>query len=149
MRRLRQARPRPAFVVAVAALIAALAGTAIASDPVATTSISKKKTKKIAKKQANKAVDAVLPLGASNLGEIREESETFNIAGNVAESHTVDCNDDEQVISGGSKWDNFPGNPFVGITQADHRDGNGWRAGGRNFTGAAQPFTVYAYCLQP
>jgi len=46
-------RPSPALAVAVLALVAALAGTAIA-DPGATTAISKKKTKKIAKKEVQK-----------------------------------------------------------------------------------------------
>jgi len=147
MRRITQG-VSPALVVAVLALIAALAGTAIAG-PTATTSISKKKTKKIALNQANKVVDGILPIGASELGDIREESETFQVAVNGTVNETVDCESDERVISGGSRWDNFPGIPFVGITQVDKREGNGWRAGGRNFTGAIQPFTVYAYCLEP
>ena len=74
MRRITQG-VSPALVVAVLALIAALAGTAIAG-PTATTSISKKKTKKIALNQANKVVAGVLPIGASELGNLREESET-------------------------------------------------------------------------
>jgi len=53
-RRTSTSRPSPAIIVAVVALVAALAGTAIA-DPVASTSaINKKKVKKIAKKQINK-----------------------------------------------------------------------------------------------
>jgi hypothetical protein len=47
------ARPSPAIVVAVLALVAAVAGTAVAGDG-ASTSVSKKKTKQIAKKQVNK-----------------------------------------------------------------------------------------------
>jgi len=50
-------RPSPAIVVAVVALVAALAGTAIAG-PTATTSISKKSVKKTAKKEAAKYFDA-------------------------------------------------------------------------------------------
>jgi hypothetical protein len=146
MRRITQG-VSPALVVAVLALIAALAGTAIAG-PTATTSISKKKTKKIALNQANKVVDGVLPIGASELGNLREESETFQVNSGATVSQTVDCNSDEKVISGGSRWDNFQTPIFV-ITQEDRRDGNGWRAGGVNATGATQPFTVYAYCLEP
>lgn len=135
-------------MVAVIALIAALAGTAVAADPIATSSISKKKTKKIAKNQANKAVNAVLPIGADELGDIREESQTFQVNSGQTVSQTVNCESDERVISGGSRWDNFNAPIFV-ITQEDKRDGNGWRAGGVNATGATQPFTVYAYCLEP
>ena len=52
------ARPTPALVIAVLALVAALAGSAIAADPVANTAVSKKKTKKIAKKEAKKFFNA-------------------------------------------------------------------------------------------
>ena len=150
MGRLREKRPSPALVVAIVALIAALAGTAIAQE--ATTSakpVTKKKAKKIAKKQANKAVDNLLPIGGTDLGDIREESQTFQVNAATTVDQRVDCDSDERVISGGSRWDNFPGTAFVGITQVDRREENGWRAGGRNFTAATQPFTVYAYCLEP
>jgi hypothetical protein len=53
MRLISRSRPSPAFVVPVIALTAAFAGTAIAG-PDATTSVSKKKTKQIAKNQVNK-----------------------------------------------------------------------------------------------
>ena len=53
----RRGRPSPALVVGILALIAALAGTAVAG-PTATTSVSKKKTKKIARKQAKKYFEA-------------------------------------------------------------------------------------------
>jgi biotin carboxyl carrier protein len=57
MRRLTQARPSPALIVAILALVAAVAGTAVAQQ--ATTSqVTKKKAKKIAKKQAKKYFDA-------------------------------------------------------------------------------------------
>jgi hypothetical protein len=52
-------RPSPALIVAVLALVAALAGTAVAADPIATDSaVTKKKVKKIAKKQAKKYFNA-------------------------------------------------------------------------------------------
>ena len=51
----RRVRPSAAMIVAVAALVAALAGTAVAADQGATTSaLNKKKVKKIATKQVNK-----------------------------------------------------------------------------------------------
>ena len=55
MSRIKRARPSPAILIAVAALVAALGGSAVAE--VATTSLSKgetKKVKKLAKKQAKK-----------------------------------------------------------------------------------------------
>jgi hypothetical protein len=59
MRRLRGFRPSPAIVIAVLALVAAVAGTAVAGGPGATTSVSKKKTKQIAKKQVNKLAPGI------------------------------------------------------------------------------------------
>jgi hypothetical protein len=47
-------RPSPAIVVAVVALIAALAGTAVAGPDASTSAINKKKVKKIASKQIKK-----------------------------------------------------------------------------------------------
>lgn len=150
MSRLKRSRPSPALVVAVVALVAALAGTAVAADPVATTSISKKKTKRIATNKANKAVDAfaeeLLPIGSGELATIDEHQQTFQVTNGTTTSQTVNCDADETVISGGSRWDNF-NTPIFVITQEDKREGNGWRAGGINASGATQPFTVYAYCL--
>jgi hypothetical protein len=69
---MKQLRPSPAIVVAVLALVAAVAGTAVAADPVANTAVSKKKTKKIATKQAQKVFDASIGgatvANAENLG---------------------------------------------------------------------------------
>ena len=68
MSQIKNARPSPALVIAVLALIAAIAGTAIA-DPFATKGISAKKTKKIAKNVANKQITkraAGLTVGNAN-----------------------------------------------------------------------------------
>ena len=55
MRGITRPRLNPALIVAVLALVAALAGTAVATDPIATDSaVTKKKVKKIANKQINK-----------------------------------------------------------------------------------------------
>jgi hypothetical protein len=141
--RSRVSRPSPALVVAVVALVAALAGTAVAADPGASTSaLSKKKVKKIAKKQAAKAIDAEFPIGesqisdgavtspkildgdvgsadlgadsvnaekigadavgTSELGNVELRSEGFTIEddANPFEQSEVDCNNNEQAISG-------------------------------------------------
>ena len=60
MRPITRSRPSPAIVVAILALVAGLAGTAVAG-PDASTSVNKKKTKKIAKKQAKKQVNRLAP----------------------------------------------------------------------------------------
>ena len=62
MRRIKQAKPSPALLVAVVALVAALGGGAVAG--VAVTSLNKKETKKvrkIAKKKANEQIEKKAP----------------------------------------------------------------------------------------
>jgi hypothetical protein len=57
---IRSSRPSPAIVVAVLALVAALAGTAVGNDRVADTSaLKKKKVKKIARKGQEAGAGAV------------------------------------------------------------------------------------------
>jgi hypothetical protein len=66
MKGITRARPNPALIVAVLALVAALAGTAVAADPIATDSaVTKKKVKKIVKKQINKR----FPIGAGDIAD--------------------------------------------------------------------------------
>src|SRR5918996_6179765 len=139
MKRLRRSRPSPALVVAVVALVAALAGTAVAADPLATTSVSKKKTKKIAKKQANKAVDAfataTFPISGADLATIEERSASETIAPSVSpaistETATANCQTGERVISGG--WTTELGqvgmDAKVALPFEDKRSDNGWQA---------------------
>jgi hypothetical protein len=71
LRGIRPSRPSPAIVVSIVALVAAIAGTAVAE--VATTARldkkEKKKVKKIARKQANKQIDARLPFGTDDIAD--------------------------------------------------------------------------------
>jgi hypothetical protein len=126
------------------ALIAALAGTAVAG-PTATTSISKKKTKKIAKNQANKVVASVLPIGAEELGEISEESDETTINQNTNGTAEASCGE-RRVISGGWKDNQAPTNTDLLVVYEDHRTSNGWKASARAF-GDNRTLTAYAYCL--
>jgi hypothetical protein len=70
MDRIKQARPSPAIVIAVLALVAALAGTAV-GGPNATTAAKKlnKKEKKQVKKIFNKQFDNQLPLTGEEIDE--------------------------------------------------------------------------------
>ncbi len=146
MRQLSRTLPRPALVISVLALIAALAGTAVASDPGASSSaITKKKVKKIAKKQANKAVDAALPIGSGELATIDEHTEIAEIPPNTHRSITASCESDEIVISGGFRW-LYEGGDQLEV-RASHREGNTWRAAARNHSGTPREFRVHAYCL--
>lgn len=66
MNRIRRVVPSPALAVAVLALVAALAGTAVAG-PDATTSINKKRTKKISRLIAKKQVNKKFPVENEDL----------------------------------------------------------------------------------
>jgi hypothetical protein len=54
MQRIRTSRPSPALIVAVLALVAVFAGSAIAGTGASTSALTKPKVKKIARKQINK-----------------------------------------------------------------------------------------------
>ena len=139
-------RPSPALLVSVIALVAAVAGTAVAADPVANSSaINKKKVKKIAKKQANKAVNNALPIGSDELAAINERTEIVEVPANSHRSVTASCESTETVVSGGFRWLHEGGTNLD--VRASHRDGNAWRADARNNSGTAREFRVHAYCL--
>jgi hypothetical protein len=161
MTRFRRSRPSPALIVAVVALVAALAGTAVAADPLATTSVSKKKTKKIAKKQANKAVDAfataTLPIGGSDLATIQERTDSTDIpvttGGTISkDTATANCETGERVISGGwsTELDIAGGVTTAALSYEDKRTDNGWEASAGNLSSTTtNELTAYAYCLAP
>jgi hypothetical protein len=136
MRRLRYARPSPALIVAVVALVAALAGSAVAEQ--ATTSISKQKTKKIARKQADKQIDA-------RLATINTESTSTTVTDNYSEQ-TADCDPGQRVLSGGIKVDNAAVADFSDLVFESYKEGEGWYA--RAYIVGTRNWTVEAYCLQ-
>jgi hypothetical protein len=69
--RMRGLRPSPAIVVAVMALIAAVAGTAVAGPGATTSKITKKKVNKIAAKVANQEIDERAPgLSVANAAQL-------------------------------------------------------------------------------
>jgi len=61
MRGIIGSRPSPAIVVAVVALVAAVAGTAMAGPGASSSAITKKKVNNIAEKQANAVIDQKAP----------------------------------------------------------------------------------------
>ena len=66
MKRVFSARPSPAIIVAVVALVAALAGTAIAGPGAGTSALTKAKVKKIAGKEVAKA----FPVGTGGIADL-------------------------------------------------------------------------------
>ena len=121
MSRFKHRSPSGAILVAVLVLVAAVAGTAVAG-PDATTSISKKKTTKIAKKQAKKQVNKVLPIEgenladgsttASKLGSLTLRPGTpVTVPGGagqnalwIVRTATASCETGEKLISGTGEW---------------------------------------------
>jgi hypothetical protein len=78
----------PAILVAILALVAALAGTAIAG-PTATVSVSKKKVKKIAKKQAIKQINKLAPALSVASAETANTADTAGSAATAGNAKTV------------------------------------------------------------
>jgi hypothetical protein len=68
MRQVGTSRPSPAIVIAILALVAALAGTALAGPDASTSALNKKKVKKIAKKQVKKLAPGLSVANADALG---------------------------------------------------------------------------------
>jgi hypothetical protein len=68
MERFRNARPSPAIVIVALALVAALAGTALAGPDAVTSAITKKKVKKIARKQIKKLAPGLSVANAETAG---------------------------------------------------------------------------------
>jgi hypothetical protein len=143
-------RPSPALLVAVVALVAALAGTAVAGPGASSSAITKAKVKKVANKQINKrlpweAADiAPNAIHSEELAAINTRSQTQALppTGFAGTEVTANCQAGEDLISGGVNAPN--GDVLMG---SSHKEGEGWRARLFNFGGAPVNATVEAYCL--
>jgi hypothetical protein len=147
MKRISRSRPSPAIIVAVVALVAALAGTAVAEE--ATTSadeVTKQKVKKIAKTQAKKLVEGAFPITGVDFGVVNTRTQTGTVNSGQSASTTVNCLPGERVLSGGFITD-VQNNDVV--IEQDRKQGEGWFSQVVNFSGSNQTFTVEAYCLEP
>ncbi len=133
MRRIKGAKPSPALLVAVVALVAALAGTAIGG--VAVTSLNKKDKKqvtRIAKKQAKK-LDGKIELTPGPPGEKGDQGDPgvkgdqgdpgvkgdqgdpgVNGATNVT-ARTVTCNGADQCLSNCQAGERATGGGYAGV----------------------------------
>jgi hypothetical protein len=144
MNRIIRSRPSPAIIVAVVALVAALAGTAVAGPGASSSAITKSKVKTIANKQADKAIDNVLPLGSANLGTITTRTSTQTVNVNTSANTTANCQAGERVLSGG-----VAGGAQLVVVEADRKQGEGWFGSVFNAGANNSNFTVEAYCLAP
>jgi hypothetical protein len=124
--------------------------------------VSKKKTKKIAKKQANKAVDAfaaaTFPISGAELATIEERTDSTDIGPSVGgviteDTATANCQTGERVISGGWSTEfNIVGaaTDKAALAFEDKRSNNGWEASAGNLSGTeTNELTAHAYCLAP
>jgi len=162
----RRSLPSPAIVVAVGALVAALAGTALAGTDAQTAAINKKSVKKIAQKQVTKLAPELSVASAANaeqLGGVAASGylssaivarfkDTSVPAGSGGDAD-ASCAAGEKVISGGVV---FPGFASDDVSVVSSRPNaftqgatfNSWHGSGRNDTGGAKTLRVYAICAQ-
>ena len=84
MRQSKASRPSPVFILAVLALVAAFAGTAIAGPDAISNKVTKSKVKTIAKKQINKAAPG-LSVAEAEKAEKAENAE--NLGGDPASAY--------------------------------------------------------------
>jgi hypothetical protein len=121
MEKIRASRPSPGIVVAVLALVAALAGTAIAGTPATTSAINKKKVKKIATKQINKLAPTLSVASADT-------------AGSADTATTADTAANAQSASNAGALQGKPASAFASASEPYHEVGtsgepdfvNGW-----------------------
>ena len=146
MSRIMRNRPSPAIIVAVVALIAALGGTAVAGPGAESSAINRAKVKNIAAKQANKAIDARLPVTAGELGTINTRSFTEVVPTGLYRDETVNCQTGEKALSGGVKWDNAATDEFTPIVEF-YKEGEGWYFRVFNGHSVDRNVTYEVYCL--
>jgi hypothetical protein len=145
-------RPSPAIIVAVVALIAALAGTAMAGPGAETSKITKSKVKKIANKQINKQLPwetgdlAQGAVTAPVVGQINTRTLQINVPMNSYGEGTANCQSGEKVISGGVKVNNTGLDEFTPIVES-YKEGEGWFVRVNNGHSVDRTFTIEAYCL--
>jgi uncharacterized cupredoxin-like copper-binding protein len=123
---IRGTRPSPAILIAILALVAALAGTAVAG-PTATTSVSKKKVKKIAKKQAIKQINKLAPgLSVAHADSATNANNADKLGGKSASAFASSTSEPYREVGAPGQPDFEPGwanvDEDVGSTAAFYKD---------------------------
>jgi hypothetical protein len=155
MKRLKFGRPSPAILVAVVALVAALAGTAVAGPGAETSKLTKAKVKLVSQKQARK----VLKQEAPNLevGSATALTQLEYIQSNVV---TVPAGDDGSAIATcpANKYATGGGGVYPGASGvqvlSDHPSNgsqgqvgyNAWEYRVRNGAGVPRDIRAYVIC---
>lgn len=150
--KLRRARPSPALVVGVIALVAALAGTAVAEQAtISAKPVTKKKAKKIAKKEIKKAAPGLSVGSALALDELEYiRSGRVTVPDGQSARATANCPDGKVATGGGGA---FAGAAGVNIQRSFPSNGNSFEAGYtawefqvRNASGTAHNIRAYVIC---
>jgi hypothetical protein len=116
MRRITTLRPSPVIVVAILALVAAMAGTAIAGSDVQSSAVSKKSVKKIAKKQAKKQIDkATLFAKVDQAGAVLASSGVESVTKTAKGDYLVQVQQDITPCANVASIRNVVGNEFHGL----------------------------------
>jgi hypothetical protein len=173
MDRLSQVRPSPAMLVAFAALVAALVGTAVAgvATPSKLNGKERKQVAKIARKEADKQITKRAPglsvavastassansaNTAARLGKVIVERQTGSVESLKGGSVDAFCPTGTQTIGGGGRGDDFDEPSLLasrptragGEPPASGESFTGWRVSVFNDTGGTVQPEVWAICL--
>jgi hypothetical protein len=139
----------------------AVTGEKLADNSVTSTKIANNAVigTKIADNAVTSTKIAAGSVTASKLGPITVQTETATVATGGNGSVNVDCPAGQRAISGGGSWDVFEANLFFLATRpirssadvgqmADGEVPGGWRASGRNTTGAPVNILVWVLCIE-
>ena len=154
MKRLNLGRPSPAIIVAVVALVAALAGTAVAGPGAVTSKLSKAKVKLISQKQAKKVLNQEAPnltVGAanalSNLEYVRSTATTVNPG--QSGSAIATCPNGKYVTGGGGAGTDVTSLETLASQPSNGNQGQlgytAWEY--RVHNSGAAPHAVHAYAI--
>jgi hypothetical protein len=155
MKRLNLGRPSPAIIVAVVALVAALAGTAVAGPGAVTSKLSKAKVKLISQKQAKKVLKQEAPnltVGAANaltdLEYVRSNATTVNPA--QSGSAIATCPSGKYVTGGGGAGADVTSLETLASHPSNGNQGQlgytAWEYRVHNSGAAPHAVTAYAIC---
>ena len=155
MRRITSSRPSPAILVAVVALVAALAGTAVADSGAVASKITRSKVKTIAERKANKAIKQQAPnlevgsaTALTQLEYVRSSSTT--VAPNSNGSAIATCPTGKFVTGGGGAGPDITSVETLASHPSNGNQGQlgytAWEYRVHNSSAAPHNITAYAIC---
>ena len=149
----KHSRPSPALVVAVMALVAALAGTAVAQEAgTSAKPVTKKKVKKIADKRISKAAPGLAVASAGALEEVEYvRSDVVTVPAGLSGGAIATCPEGKVATGGGGA---FPGLSGTNWERSYPSNGNtnqagftAWEFAIRNQGGQPRNIRAYVICV--